>query len=87
MICSKTCPRKLNDCEPVSNIIATIGKDLDFVCAGISKKETRSEQKDKFRHCFVNENTDSIYDYDEYDLKSIICVLSESLLIDELNKH
>jgi len=31
MICSKICPRKLNDCEPVSNIVATIGKDLDFV--------------------------------------------------------
>ncbi|MCK5607935.1 hypothetical protein KAR91_39005, partial [Candidatus Pacearchaeota archaeon] len=41
--------------------------------------------QDIFRHCFKNEDTDSEYDYDEYDLKSVISVMSETLLINELS--
>ena len=32
------------------------------------------ESNDIYRHCFYNEKTDSMFDYDEYDLISIISV-------------
>jgi len=30
-------------------------------------------------------HTDTMFDYDEYDLKSVISVMSEALLIDDLS--
>ena len=54
----------------------------DFVCVGLSKKKSRKLKQDKFRHCFVNELTDSRYDYDEYDIMSVISVMSEAILVE-----
>ena len=83
MICSEECPRK-TDCKPISNVVAS--DNSSFVCMGYHNEYKKDYPQDRFRHCFKSESTDSIFDYDEYDLKSVISVMSESLLIDELEK-
>lgn len=84
MLCQAICPRGI-DCNPVSNIIADNGES--FVCAGYHEDEKKDYPQDKFRHCFKSAaGTDSMFDHDEYDLKSIIAVLSETILYEELIK-
>jgi hypothetical protein len=84
MLCKNSCPRGLK-CKPISNIVAH--DESTFVCIGYHNEENNYPQ-DKFRHCFKSLDTDSMYDYDEYDLKSVISVMSEALLIEELtNKN
>jgi len=78
MLSCELCPRGLKDCNPLSNMATEDGKD--FVCVGKSDPKTRSIHQDKFRHCFVNDNTDTKYDYDEYDIMSVISVMSEAIL-------
>lgn len=70
------CLRKLTDCEPLSLMVAI---DNSFICCGLNKK--RNFDSDIFRHCFKNEVTDSMYDYDKKDCLSIIAVLAESMNI------
>lgn len=82
MLCREKCPRGIN-CEPISNVVAE--DDSSFVCIGYHKDSKTEYPQDKFRHCFKScANTDSMFDYDQYDLKSVISVMSEALLIDEL---
>lgn len=81
MICSKTCPRQTK-CKPLSNVIAD--DKTSFVCLGLHGEYKKDYSQDRFRHCFKSETTDSIFDYDEYDLKSVMAVISEGMLIDEL---
>ena len=77
------CPRNTK-CEPISNVIAN---DNDFVCIGYHGEIKKKYPKDKFRHCFKSSaGTDSMYDYDEYDIKSVISVMSNALLTEELLK-
>ncbi|MCK5609373.1 hypothetical protein KAR91_46295, partial [Candidatus Pacearchaeota archaeon] len=78
MLCKKRCPRKTK-CKPISNIVS----ETSFVCIGYHNEQHEDCPQDIFRHCFKNEDTDSEYDYDEYDLKSVISVMSETLLINE----
>jgi len=81
MLCKDKCPRGTK-CKPISNVVAD--DDGSFVCVGYHGDKGKTYPADIFRHCFKNINTDSMYDYDEYDLKSVISVMSEALLIDEL---
>lgn len=80
MLCKESCPRGTN-CKPISNIVST----ETFVCIGYHGEEKEIAQ-DRFRHCFKSETTDSMYDYDEYDLKSVLTVMAEALLTDELTR-
>ena len=82
MVCNESCPRKLTNCIPFSNIVSD--NNETFVCVGTSDIESRSCPEDKFRHCFKSDTTDSMYDYDTYDLKSVIAVMSAALLLDEI---
>ena len=83
MICREKCPRG-TVCVPISNIVTDNG--ADFVCVGYHKSNKVKCPQDRFRHCFKSSaGTDSTFDYDEYDLKSVIAVMSEALLIDELD--
>lgn len=83
MLCKETCPRG-KSCKPISNIVSDDG--TSFVCIGYHGEIKSDYPQDKFRHCFKSDaNTDSIFDYDEYDLKSVISVMSEALLIEALN--
>ena len=83
MLCKETCPRGLQ-CKPISNVVAD--NCDDFVCIGYHATKKDNHPQDRFRHCFKSAGgTDSIFDYDEYDLKSVISVMSEALLIDHLN--
>ena len=82
MICREKCPRQTN-CKPISNVVSD--DDSSFVCVGFHNETKKAYPQDKFRHCFKSQVTDSMFDYDEYDLKSVISVMSEALLIDELN--
>lgn len=82
---SEFCPRGI-DCMPLNNLVS----DCKISCICIGKhyeiKEGK-ESNDIYRHCFYNEKTDSMFDYDEYDLISIISVISNGLLTDKfLNK-
>ena len=70
---------------PISNVVAD--DDSSFVCIGYHNEE-KDYPQDKFRHCFKSAaDTDSMFDYDDYDLKSVISVMTEALLIDELNNN
>lgn len=68
--------------NPLSNLVSD--DNSSFVCVGSSNLDSRSNSKDSFRHCFKSDTTDSMYDYDTYDLKSVIAVMSAALLLDEL---
>lgn len=83
MVCNESCPRTLTNCTPLSNIVSD-DSPTTFVCVGSSNPESRSNPNDNFRHCFKSDTTDSMYDYDTYDLKSVIAVMSAALLLDEL---
>jgi len=83
MLCKTNCPRNI-DCTPLSNLVSDNGKT--FVCVGFHNEKNKEHPQDRFRHCFKSAaDTDSMFDYDEYDLKSVISVMSEALLIDELS--
>ncbi len=79
MLSNKKCLRGTK-CKPISNISSDSN---DFVCIGFHG----IDKHDKFRHCFKTETTDSIYDYDNYDLISVISVMSEAILIDHLKTN
>lgn len=83
MLCKETCPKNL-ECQPLSNIVADDGSS--FVCVGLHKDLNNEYPEDRFRHCFKSETTNSMYHYDDYDLKSVVSIMSEALLIDELSK-
>lgn len=77
----KRCMRKLSDCNPLSLMVAI---DNSFICCGLNKK--RNVKMDIFRHCFKNDDTDSMYDYNKKESLSIIAVLAESMNIVEQGK-
>ena len=82
MICREKCPRGTK-CNPISNVVAD--DDSSFVCVGYHNEKKENYPQDRFRHCFKSDaGTDSIFDYEDYDLKRVISVMSEALLIDEL---
>lgn len=78
MLCNKNCLRN-KDCKPISNIVS----DNSFVCVGLHNDTIKFKQ-DKFRHCFKTVDSDSMFDYDEYDLISVISVFSEALLSERI---
>jgi len=79
MLCNSTCPRGLNNCIPYSNSISDDG--VTFICCGSSKPESRIVLGDHFRFCFKSETTDTIFDYDDYDIKEQIAVMADALAI------
>lgn len=83
MLCNKKCPRGTK-CEPMSNIIAS--DNSSFVCIGLHNEEKEISQ-DIFRHCFKSQGTDSMFDYDEYDLLSVISCMTETLLLNKIKTH
>lgn len=84
MICNPKCPRNTK-CDPISNVVAD--DNSSFVCIGYHNEVKEKFPKDIFRHCFKNAETDTMYDYDEYDIKSVLSVFSEALLVNELIKN
>ena len=68
-------------CNPLSQIQSTCKKS--FICCGISDKDTRTQEQDKFRLCFVNDSVDEMSDYDKRDLLDTISVITKALSIDE----
>jgi len=83
MLCNSNCPRGLT-CEPISNIISDC--KTTFVCIGYHDDIININEGDIFRHCFKSATTDTMLDYDHYDLKSVMSVMAEALLIDELKQ-
>ena len=83
MLCSEKCPKGLM-CEPLSNVISD--DKSSFVCVGLHNTTKEYCPQDIYRHCFKNKETDSMFDYDDYDLKSVISVMSEALLIKYLKE-
>lgn len=92
MLCSETCPRGLNNCKPLSNVVESEESgpipNASFVCLGIHATPKRNQPGDKYRHCFRSNagddtDSDSMFDYNEYDIATVIAVLSEGLLVDK----
>lgn len=82
MLCNPECPRG-TACSPISNVVASDG--ASFVCVGHHGLGKDKHSQDVFRHCFVSgAGTDSMFDYDLYDLKSVVAVMSETILFDEI---
>ena len=82
MLCNKKCPRH-TPCQPISNVVAT--DSSSFVCVGLHGEEKPNFPEDRFRHCFKSAGgTDTMHDYDSYDMKSVVSVFSEALLFEEL---
>lgn len=82
MLSCQNCPRGLTNCQPLSNIVSDDKKT--FVCCGLSDPDSRSRKADKFRNCFKSEDTDSMYDYDERDMKHQIAVMADGLAVEEM---
>lgn len=96
MLCSETCPRGLTNCKPLSNIVETDENgttlpDGSLVCVGLhSDVKPEGLEGDRFRHCFRSnagdvapgKGVDMVSDNDEYDLESMVSVITEALLID-----
>lgn len=76
------CPRGRDDCQPLSQIITPDG----FVCCGHNSRESRVLDQDRFRLCFKNDETDEMSDNDEYDLHSLISIISQALVLDHLKR-
>ena len=83
MLCKEYCPRGL-DCKPLSNLVAD-NNTSNFVCVGLHEDMKEDYPQDIYRHCFKSSaDTDSMFDYDEYDLLSVASVITEAILI---HKH
>ena len=80
------CPRGLDSCSPLSQVVSD-SEPRTFCCCGISDIDTRKIPEDKFRHCWVSETVDEIGDYDECDIKDTIWVLAQALSIQERLKE
>ncbi len=85
MLCNDKCPRGLK-CRPLSNVVSEGAES--FVCMGLHGEIKEDYPQDKFRHCFVSgANNDSMFDYDEYDIKSVMSVMTEALLVDYIEEE
>lgn len=77
------CPRNLNNCKPLSFLQSDC--KTSCVCLGVhNEKKIGHESGDIYRHCFYNQETDTMFDYDEYDLLSILSVITNGMLINNL---
>lgn len=82
MLCRPECPRN-TDCRPIGNVVSD--DDSSFVCVGFHNTKKEKYTQDVFRHCFKSgADTDTMFDYDEYDLKSCISVMSDALIINQI---
>lgn len=82
MLCRDVCPRGL-ECRPLSNVVSDC--DTSVVCVGLHGEQKPEEYADDiYRHCFITAQTDTMHDYDRYDLTSVLSVFSEVLLLEEL---
>lgn len=85
MLSCRNCPRGHTNCTPLSNIVSDDGST--FICCGISDEDSRTRRQDKFRNCFRSVDTDSMYDYDERDMKHQLAVMAGALAIEEMIKE
>lgn len=82
MLSCSDCPRGHTDCTSLSNIVS--GDGSTFVCCGRSDPDSRARTEDRFRNCFRSVGTDSMYDYDERDMKHQLAVMASALAVDEM---
>lgn len=72
-------------CVPLSNSISEDGET--FVCCGICKEDLRSVVEDDVRFCFKSETTNTMFDYDEFDLMDQIAVMADALVLSQRMKE
>ena len=81
MLTKKKCPRGFKK-KPISNVVS----ETSFVCVCKHKENKSKYPQDIYRHCFKSDaNTDTMFDYDMYDIKSVLAVFCNLLLIEELS--
>ncbi|MHA1833597.1 MAG: hypothetical protein ACTSV7_06360 [Candidatus Baldrarchaeia archaeon] len=73
------CPRGLK-CQPLSCLEADDGQD--FVCVGTAGNKT-DYGDDLFCHCLHNNDIDTHEEYSMYDFKSMLSVITQTMMIAE----
>lgn len=76
-----SCPRCMNNCVPLSNVISESG--VSFVCVGANNPEDREVQQDRFTLCWKNDAVDERGHWDKRDLLDTVSVITQALSIDE----
>lgn len=61
------CLRGLDDCGPLCQIQSD--DKVSFICCGLNF--VRDVKQDIYRSCFKTEDTDSMYDMDEFDMLDV----------------
>ena len=77
MLWDEGCPRGLNNCDPLANRVSDNCES--FICCGISDPDTREIERDRFRLCFENRDTNTCYDHDEADLTDLVAIMAAAL--------
>lgn len=75
------CPRGLTECKALATIESDCGKS--FVCCGHNDGTTRKLEQDRFTFCMVNDENDTLYHYDDQDMKDNLSVLAQALSADQ----
>ena len=76
------CPRGLDTCVPLDNIISD-EEPRSFICVGYNDGSDRVVEQDYMTLCTVNEAIDDRAHVDRYDLLDQMSVIATSLSTDE----
>ncbi len=64
------------DCQPLHAIVSSDNKS--WMCCGLHG-DKMEHSEDVYRLCFVNTETDTRYEHDEYDLLDLVEVISRGM--------
>lgn len=80
------CPRRLEGCQPYSQILSSDLKS--FFCCGEHNDKREEGDNDKYRVCFKGPLDDDISHYDKRDIIHHAAVLTQAAaIIEELEGH
>lgn len=77
------CPRGLNTCLPLDNVISDEGSPVTFVCVGFNDGSDRQLDQDHMTLCWKNSETDVHEHVDRFDLGDQLAVIASALTMDE----
>lgn len=77
----ETCPRCLNNCTPLADVISDSA--VSFVCVGANRPEDRTMKQDRFTLCWKNDVIDERGHWDKRDLLDTASVITQALSLDE----
>lgn len=78
------CCRDCDDCQPLAHVItqwADRPEGRNFICVGVNDGSRRTHPGDELRHCFKNDQIDTMEDWDERDVIDTVSILMQGLSI------